>query len=97
MKQRFLAFVQTIVTPWAAGATGTPWGFTTEDLAGYGNANVEPDVEVDAEGEMKPVYLKWEEVEEGMTELGYKKLHQLDPYGRIKMVWMVELLPTTIL
>ena len=97
MKDRFIIFVQTIVNPWRDGAKGTPWHFTSGVLAAYGNANLEPDMMVNDEGEMVPVYLKTEEVREVMIELGYKEIPIMDPYNIVRMSWLVEVLPTTIL
>ncbi len=97
MKGRFIIFVQSIVNPWVEGATGTPWHFSTGVLTAYGNANLEPEIIVNEEGDMIPVYLKDHEVDEVMADLGFKKIPTMDPYGKMRMTWMVELLPTTIL
>jgi hypothetical protein len=52
---------------------------------------------VNKEGEMVPVYLTHDEVEEVMFEMEFNKSCFIDPLNGLTMVWEVELLPSIIL
>lgn len=97
MKQKFISLISAYIIPWVDGANGTPWFFTTDKLVAFGNLNLRPEMIVNKDGDMKPVYLTRDDVNEAMAELGFNQAGFIDPYAGLSTVWEVEALPTLIL